>query len=73
MIKEELDMPREQLLLIILDLKKKAAEEDAYRIENSDILLAMSKEYQALESEAAALRAENASLKEALSHTAQVS
>lgn len=73
MIRDELKMSREELLMVILALKKKATEEEAYRIENADIIKTMSKEYQSLQSEAESLRAENAELKAALAHTSEVS
>ncbi len=73
MIKDELHMTREQLLMVILDLRKKAAEDDAARIENSQAILVMSRDYRKLQEEADALRAENKELKEALLHVSQVS
>ncbi len=73
MIKDELQMTREQLLMVILDLRKKAAEDDAARIENSEAILVMSRDYRKLQEEADALRAENKELKEALLHVSQIS
>ncbi|MCD7896191.1 MAG: IS66 family transposase [Planctomycetaceae bacterium] len=73
MIEKEQNMSREQLLDVILDLKKKAAEEEAYRAENSLALTAMAKEYQALVSQRDALQAEVANLKKVISHISDVS
>ncbi len=72
MLTNELDMSREQLLMIILELRKKLADQEAWRSENSMALTAMAKDYQSLKAEAETLRAENAELKSALTHVSEI-
>jgi len=70
-VEKELHMSREELLLIIVDYRKRGAEEAAYRIENQNALTAMAKDYQALKAKLETTVLENARLKEDLTRIAE--
>ncbi|MCD8300670.1 MAG: IS66 family transposase [Clostridiales bacterium] len=72
LVHDELNMSREQLLMVILGLRRRSAEQECWRNENSRAITAMAKDYQTLKAEAAALREENARLKAALAHVSEI-
>lgn len=72
LIENELLMPRDELLAVILEYRRKDADERHYRIENGRVLEIMSKDYKALEARLAEMTAENERLRSLLAHTADV-
>ncbi len=70
-IEKELDKPREELLETILGLRKQAAMDSAYRIENERAMTAMAKDYQNMARRLEEALAENKELKQALTRIAE--
>ena len=70
-VNKELGMSHEELLLIIIDYRKREHEEAAYRIENQNALTAMAKEYQSLKAKLEAVASERDRLKEELARVAE--
>ena len=67
-VEKELDMPREELLAIIADYRKREREERAFRIENQNALTVMAKDYQALKAKLEAVVLERDRLKKDLAY-----
>lgn len=70
-IEKELNKSREELLEIIVALKKQADKDAVYRIENERALTAMAKDYQNIANRLAEVLAENKILKETLTRIAE--
>lgn len=66
MLEKERNKSRDELLEIIVALRRQLTEQLGYRIDNSNALTAMAVEFQKAKQEVLDLRAENRELKEAL-------
>lgn len=71
-VKTELNKSREELLEVIVILRKEAVENEIYRIENSRAITAMAKDFQTLKAKAELLHNENEELKAALIHLSDI-
>ncbi len=72
LIKEESTMPREGLLTVILNLKKKFIEIQAMMAETNQAALAMAEDYQKLQEKCTVFQKRCKNLEEALLHVSQV-
>jgi hypothetical protein len=70
-VEKELNMSREELLIIIANYRKREREEEAFRIENQNALTAMAKDYQALKAKLEATALERDCLKQELTRIAE--
>lgn len=70
-IEKELNKSRDELLEIVVALKKQADRDAIYRIENERALTAMAKDYQNITSRLAEVLTENKALKETLTRIAE--
>ena len=71
LIQNELNKSRDELLELIVALRKQLLEYQSYMTENSSAITAMSREYQKLLTEVKSLRQENKDLREILAHVAE--
>lgn len=70
-IQNELNKSRDELLELIVVLRKQLLEYQSYMTENSSAITAMSRDYQKLLTEVKDLRQENNDLREVLAHVAE--
>lgn len=70
-IEKEWNKSRDELLEIVVALKKQADKDAVYRIENERALTAMAKDYQKIAGRLALALAENKALKETLTRIAE--
>ena len=70
-IQNELNKSRDELLELIVVLRKQLLEYQSYMTENSSAITAMSRDYQKLLTEVKDLRQENKDLREVLAHTVE--
>lgn len=70
-IEKELDKSRDELLELVVALKKQADKDAVYRIENERALTAMTKDYQNIANRLAEVLIENKALKETLTRIAE--
>ena len=71
LIQNELNKSRDELLELIVVLRKQLLEYQSYMTENSSAITAMSRDYQKLLTEVKDLRQENNDLREILAHVAE--
>ena len=70
-VEKEIHMSHEELLLIIIDYRKRERDEAAYRIENQNALTAMAKDYQSIKAKLEAAVSERDRFKEELTRIAE--